>query len=319
MPVRAVRGRDRRDDADVDPDVEALDELGRLAPAAPERPAGADQHGVPGRAAERGQRDEARRSASRSGPPGRTRRCARPGSCGRTARAWTRGASNQSSARSRRRSSRRRMRPWRSSSGRPPRRPSAYRTSAPATEPTVAAARRGGSRSRPTPRASPRAAAAARTGSAGTGSRAGSAGRAAHSRRPAADPPPSPSPPRVAAAAHGPGRTLSHLTAFSRDAEATRAFFRDVLELDSVDAGGGWLIFALPPAELGVHPTDGDAAHALYLMCDDLDATLAELRGQGRRARAAGRRRGLRPGRLPRRPRARRARPLRAAPPDRPR
>ena len=52
-----------------------------------------------------------------------------------------------------------------------------------------------------------------------------------------------------------------HVTVFSRDAEATRAFFRDVLELDSVDAGGGWLIFALPPAELGVHPTDGPPRH----------------------------------------------------------
>jgi hypothetical protein len=46
-----------------------------------------------------------------------------------------------------------------------------------------------------------------------------------------------------------------HLMTFSTGAEATRAFLRDALELDSVDAGGGWLIFALPPAELGVHPT----------------------------------------------------------------
>jgi catechol 2,3-dioxygenase-like lactoylglutathione lyase family enzyme len=72
-----------------------------------------------------------------------------------------------------------------------------------------------------------------------------------------------------------------HVTVFSRDAEATRAFFRDVLELDSVDAGGGWLIFALPPAELGVHPTDGPPRHELYLMCDDVDATVADLRGKG--------------------------------------
>ena len=72
-----------------------------------------------------------------------------------------------------------------------------------------------------------------------------------------------------------------HATLFSRDAEATRAFFRDVLELDSVDAGGGWLIFALPPAELGVHPTDGEPKHELYLMCDDIEATVGDLQAKG--------------------------------------
>ena len=75
--------------------------------------------------------------------------------------------------------------------------------------------------------------------------------------------------------------TGTHVVAFSQDAEATRAFLRDVLELRSVDAGGGWLIFALPPAELGVHPTDGPPRHELYLMCDDLDATLADLAAKG--------------------------------------
>jgi len=75
--------------------------------------------------------------------------------------------------------------------------------------------------------------------------------------------------------------TGAHLMAFSTDAEATRAFLRDTLELPGVDAGGGWLIFALPPAELGVHPTDGPPHHGLYLMCDDLDATLADLAGKG--------------------------------------
>jgi catechol 2,3-dioxygenase-like lactoylglutathione lyase family enzyme len=72
-----------------------------------------------------------------------------------------------------------------------------------------------------------------------------------------------------------------HAIIFSRDAEADRAFFRDVLDLPSVDAGGGWLIFALPPAELAAHPTDGQSRHELYLMCDDISATVAELRGKG--------------------------------------
>jgi catechol 2,3-dioxygenase-like lactoylglutathione lyase family enzyme len=72
-----------------------------------------------------------------------------------------------------------------------------------------------------------------------------------------------------------------HAIIFTRDAEADRAFFRDVLDLPSVDAGGGWLIFALPPAELAAHPTDGDARHELYLMCDDIRATTGELRAKG--------------------------------------
>ena len=72
-----------------------------------------------------------------------------------------------------------------------------------------------------------------------------------------------------------------HALIYTRDAEAVRAFFADVLELPSVDAGGGWPIFALPPAELGAHPADGDDRHELYLMCDDIDATVAELRAKG--------------------------------------
>ena len=72
-----------------------------------------------------------------------------------------------------------------------------------------------------------------------------------------------------------------HAIMFSPQAEQVRAFFAEVLGLSSVEAGRGWLIFALPPAELAVHPTDGDPRHELYLMCDDIHATLAELRGKG--------------------------------------
>ncbi len=72
-----------------------------------------------------------------------------------------------------------------------------------------------------------------------------------------------------------------HAILYTDDAEATRAFFRDVLELDSVDAGGGWLIFALPPAELAAHPAAAPPRQELYLMCDDLAATIAELRAKG--------------------------------------
>ena len=72
-----------------------------------------------------------------------------------------------------------------------------------------------------------------------------------------------------------------HAVVFSREADKVRAFFADVLGLAAVDAGGGWLIFALPPAELAVHPADGAGQHELYLMCDDIHATLAELRSKG--------------------------------------
>ena len=72
-----------------------------------------------------------------------------------------------------------------------------------------------------------------------------------------------------------------HAVVFSKDADGARSFFRDVLGLTSVDAGGGWLIFALPPAELAVHPTDGEPQHELYLMCDVINATVEELQGKG--------------------------------------
>ena len=72
-----------------------------------------------------------------------------------------------------------------------------------------------------------------------------------------------------------------HAIVFAEDAEATRAFLRDVLELPSVDAGGGWLIFALPPAEIAAHPAQESGRHELYLMCDDIEATVAELKAKG--------------------------------------
>jgi catechol 2,3-dioxygenase-like lactoylglutathione lyase family enzyme len=76
--------------------------------------------------------------------------------------------------------------------------------------------------------------------------------------------------------------TGMHAIVFSPQAEKVRSFLADVLGMPAVDAGGGWLIFALPPAELAVHPADDDTTrHELYLMCDDIEATLAELRGKG--------------------------------------
>jgi catechol 2,3-dioxygenase-like lactoylglutathione lyase family enzyme len=72
----------------------------------------------------------------------------------------------------------------------------------------------------------------------------------------------------------------AHVIVYSRDAEADRAFFSDVLGYPSVDAGGGWLIFKLPPAEVAVHPAE-DPSHELYLMCDDVRATVADLEAKG--------------------------------------
>ncbi|NUP00801.1 MAG: extradiol dioxygenase [Nonomuraea sp.] len=72
----------------------------------------------------------------------------------------------------------------------------------------------------------------------------------------------------------------AHLILYSRDADADRAFISDVLGWPHVDAGGGWLIFKLPPAEAAVHPAE-TGSHELYLMCDDLDGTMAELAAKG--------------------------------------
>ena len=68
-----------------------------------------------------------------------------------------------------------------------------------------------------------------------------------------------------------------HAIIYSRDAEADRAFIRDVLGFSSIDSGGGWLIFALPPAELAVHPDDTGGQHELFLLCDDIETTAARL------------------------------------------
>lgn len=72
-----------------------------------------------------------------------------------------------------------------------------------------------------------------------------------------------------------------HAVIFTSDAEGVRAFLRDVLGLSSVDAGGGWLIFALPPAELAAHPAGEGGRHELHLTCDDVHATVEELKGKG--------------------------------------
>ena len=72
----------------------------------------------------------------------------------------------------------------------------------------------------------------------------------------------------------------AHVILYSKDPEADRAFFRDVLRYEWVDAGHGWLIFALPPAELAVHPSEENGAHELFLMCDDIQALIAEMKGK---------------------------------------
>lgn len=71
--------------------------------------------------------------------------------------------------------------------------------------------------------------------------------------------------------------TGAHSIIYSAKADADRAFFRDVLGLTHVDVGGGWLIFGLPPAEVAVHPSDGDDKHELYLMCDDIEAFVGQM------------------------------------------
>jgi catechol 2,3-dioxygenase-like lactoylglutathione lyase family enzyme len=72
----------------------------------------------------------------------------------------------------------------------------------------------------------------------------------------------------------------THLVLYSQDAEADRDFFRDVLGFDGVDAGHGWLIFSLPPSEAAFHPAARNERPELYLMCDDLAVTMAELQAK---------------------------------------
>jgi len=73
----------------------------------------------------------------------------------------------------------------------------------------------------------------------------------------------------------------AHVIVYSKDAEADRVFFREVLGFKSVDIGHGWLIFALPPAEAAFHPSEKNDVHELYFMCDDLKAEMASLAKKG--------------------------------------
>lgn len=73
----------------------------------------------------------------------------------------------------------------------------------------------------------------------------------------------------------------THVVVYSKDAEADRAFFRDILGFASVDAGYGWLIFAAPPLEAAFHPAEENNRHELYFMCDDLKAEMASLAKKG--------------------------------------
>ena len=105
----------------------------------------------------------------------------------------------------------------------------------------------------------------------------------------------------------------AHVMIFTRDEDADRAFLRDVLEIPCIDGGGGWLIYKLPPTELGVHGGESNDVHHLYLMCDDLDATIGRLAGERRELLAAVRRE-LGPGDLGAAARRRQDRPLRSQP-----
>jgi hypothetical protein len=73
----------------------------------------------------------------------------------------------------------------------------------------------------------------------------------------------------------------AHSIIYSTNPDGDRAFIRDVLKFPSVDVGGGWLIFGLPPAEVAVHPSDKNDVHEFYLMCDDVNGFIAEMEKRG--------------------------------------
>jgi hypothetical protein len=73
----------------------------------------------------------------------------------------------------------------------------------------------------------------------------------------------------------------AHTIIYSKDAEADRSFLRDVIGLPHIDVGEGWLIFALPPSEVAVHPSDENDVHELYFMCEDVNAFGAEMQKRG--------------------------------------
>lgn len=75
--------------------------------------------------------------------------------------------------------------------------------------------------------------------------------------------------------------TGAHSIIYSKNPDADRAFLRDVLQLTNVDVGHGWLIFGLPPAEVAVHPSDENNVQEFYLMCDDIEAFVAEMKAKG--------------------------------------
>lgn len=72
----------------------------------------------------------------------------------------------------------------------------------------------------------------------------------------------------------------AHIVIYSTDPEADRAFLRDTLKLPNVDVGGGWLIFGLPPAEAAIHPSEKNDVHEVFLMCEDIEAFIAEMQQQ---------------------------------------